>query len=135
MRDLASARQDVRLIAVSHSDKEATGTWLKSLDFPGSGNVEVIVDDERESYAAWGLGVSSFWHVLNPWSLYSVYALGKKEGVWNRPTESGNRWQTSGSFAVDKEGVVQWARPSRTADDVPDFGEAAKALETVRARL
>jgi hypothetical protein len=88
----------------------------------------MIVDDERNMYADWGLGVSSFWHVLNPWSLYSVYTLGKQKGVWNRPTESGTRWQISGSFAVDAEGVVRWSRPSASADEVPDFGEALRAL-------
>jgi hypothetical protein len=38
----------------------------------------VIVDEEREVYAKWGLGISSFWHILNPWSMYSVYTLGKQ---------------------------------------------------------
>jgi hypothetical protein len=88
----------------------------------------VIVDADRELYAKWGLGTSSAWHVLNPWSIYSVYRLGKSEKIWNGPTESGNRWQTSGSFAVDREGVVKWARVARNADDIPDFNEALAAL-------
>jgi len=90
--------------------------------------VQVIVDTGRVIYAQWGLGVSSAWHVLNPWSMYSVYKLGKKEGIWNMPTESGNRWQTSGSFAVDTGGVVRWAKVARSADDIPDFKEALRAL-------
>lgn len=89
----------------------------------------VIVDDERQIYAQWGLGVSSFWHVLNPWSLLSVYRLGKQEGVYNRPTESGTRWQTSGSFAVDGKGKVTWSKPSASADEVPDFKDALNSLE------
>ncbi|PBP28746.1 hypothetical protein BUE80_DR000275, partial [Diplocarpon rosae] len=36
-------------------------------------------------------------------TLWEAYALGKREGIWNRPTESGSRWQTAGSFAVDGE--------------------------------
>lgn len=90
--------------------------------------MDTIVDDERTMYAEWGLGVSSFWHVLNPTSLFSVYKLGKQEGIWNRPTESGTRWQTSGSFAIDGDGIVRWSHPSESADDMLDFEAALKAL-------
>ena len=76
----------------------------------------------------WGLGLSSTWHTLNPWSLYSGYKLGKKDGIWSRPTESGSRWQTAGSFAVDESGIIRWERIAKTADDIPDFAEALKAL-------
>jgi hypothetical protein len=61
--------------------------------------------------------------------MWSVYKLGSQEKIWNRPTESGSRWQTSGAWAVDKEGVVKWGRVSKAADDVPDFEEAVKVLE------
>lgn len=88
----------------------------------------MVVDVERETYAQWGLGVSSAWHVLNPWSLYSVYRLGKQEKIWNKPTESGNRWQTSGSFAIDERGVVKWTKVASAADDVPNFKDALEAL-------
>lgn len=67
-------------------------------------------------------------HVLSPGGLYSVYKLGKEEGIWNRPTSSGSRWQTAGSWAVDKEGKVQWGGPSSRADEIPDFEEAVKAI-------
>jgi hypothetical protein len=90
--------------------------------------VQVVVDAERELYAQWGLGVSSAWHVLNPWSMYSLYKLGSTEKIWNKPTESGNRWQSAGSFAVDDKGAVRWTRAAKAADDIPDFNEALKAL-------
>ena len=95
----------------------------------GAGNVRVIIDPERELYAQWGLGVSSLWHVLSPWSMWSVYKLGKEEGIWNRPTESGSRWQMSGAFGVDKEGVVRWGGRAQQADWIPDFEEAVTVLE------
>lgn len=72
------------------------------------------------------------WHVLNPVSMWSVYKLGTSEGIWNRPTESGSRWQTSGTWAIDKEGSVRWGRVSRTADDVLDLGEGVKVLQEQR---
>ena len=48
---------------------------------------------------------------------------------WNRPTESGSRWQTSGSFAVDRNGVVKWGGAAVRADWIPDFEDAVKASE------
>jgi len=129
MRDVASRHLDIHFIAVSHSDAPSTGRWLASLPDPSkNSDVTILVDDERELYATWGLGVSSFWHVLSPWSLYSAYKLGKRDSIWNRPTESGTRWQTSGSFAVNGEGIVKWSRPSASADEVPDFEDALPSL-------
>lgn len=100
----------------------------------------MIVDHERELYNAWGLGVSSFWHVLNPWSMYAVLKLARAEGdekFTNRPTESGNRWQTSGSFGVDGEGILRWAKVAKGSDDIPDFEEGVQAVGNgqVRANL
>lgn len=61
--------------------------------------------------------------------MWSVYSLGKREGIWNRPTESGTRWQMAGSWAVDGEGVVRWGGVAKAADDVPDFKQAVVVLE------
>jgi hypothetical protein len=69
------------------------------------------------------------WHVLNPWSMWNLYKMGKSEGIWNRPTESGTRWQTSGSWAVDGKGVVRWGGVAKAADDVSDFGDSMNVLE------
>jgi len=126
LRKLAGKHPEVNFIAISHSDQAATDKWVIAVG--GEWDVSVMVDTERQLYAQWGLGMSSLWHVLNPWSLYSVYKLGKQEKIWNLPTESGNRWQTSGSFAVDKDGTVRWARVAQAADDIPDFKEALKTI-------
>lgn len=58
-----------------------------------------------------------------------MYKLGKEEGIWNRPTESGSRWQTAGNFAVDEKGTVVWGQASEKADEIPDFEVAVKAVE------
>lgn len=60
--------------------------------------------------------------------MYSVYTLGKKEGIWNRPTESGTRWQVSGNWALDGEGKVVWGGTAGQASDIPDFGEAIEKV-------
>lgn len=67
--------------------------------------------------------------MLSPGGLWSVWRLGRDEGIWNRPTESGSRWQRGGSWAVDGDGVVRWGGVSERADEVPSFLEAVEALK------
>ncbi|POR37119.1 Uncharacterized protein TPAR_02616 [Tolypocladium paradoxum] len=116
----------VHCIAVSHSSAEATERWVPQVG--GVWQTDIIVDEGRDLYAEWGLGLSSTWHVISPFALYSAYRLGADEGIWNRPTESGSRWQTSGAFAVDEDGTVRWEHVSSTAADLPNFGAALEAL-------
>lgn len=91
--------------------------------------MRVVVDESLEIYSAWGLGVSGYAHVLSPSSLFQVWKLGREQGIWNRPAESGSRWQTSGSFAVDDNGVLRWGKPASSADEIPDFEKAIAALD------
>lgn len=129
LRNVANKHKDVNFIAISHSDEPSTEKWVISVG--GEWNVKVIVDAKRELYLAWGLGVSSAWHVLSPWSMMSVYKLATAKGpekIVNRPTESGTRWQTSGSFAVGKDGIVTWVSVAKAADFIPDFAEALRSL-------
>lgn len=126
MREAAEKHLDVHFIAVSHSSQQHTTKWLADIGGTNPSNLEVEVDEQRELFAAWGLGVSSFWHVLNPRGLYEVYRLATQEGIANRPTESGFRFQTSGSWAVDEKGTVVWGKAADSADQIPDFEDAVK---------
>lgn len=129
MRALAPAYPKINFIAVSHSDQASTDRWLAALPDPSrnsQANLRIIVDAEREAYGAWGLGTSSFWHVLG--SLASASRLDKEDGIKVRDTESGSRWQTAGSFAVDGHGTVKWSRKDERADDMPDFKEGIDAV-------
>lgn len=63
-------------MAVSHSSAAATRKWLDMLG--GEWSVEVVVDEDRAIYAAWGLGLCSVWHVFNP----SSQAQAWKETGW-----------------------------------------------------
>ena len=129
LRKIAEARSDVHCIAVSHSDESATDKWLKAIG--GAGNVEVIVDHERKLYGQYGLGVSSAWHVLNPWSMSDVFKLAREQQIKNRPTESGTRWQTAGTFALDATGEVKYVQVAQQASDNGDFRKALKAVGTL----
>ena len=127
LRSYASSHPNITFVAVSHSDKASTSKWLEAVG--GAGKVQIVVDSERRLYGEWGLGISGFWHVLNPQGMWNVYKLGKEEGIWNRPTESGSRWQTSGTFAVDGTGIVRWGQAAPGADWIPDFEKAIMAVK------
>jgi hypothetical protein len=131
LRETARAHRSTTFLAVSHSSQSATETWLASLPQAGSepDNLRVVVDEEREVYRAWGLGVSNYGHVLSIGGLSAVWRLGREEGIWNRPTESGSRWQTAGWFGVDGGGVVRWGRKAEGSEEIPDFEEGARAVE------
>ncbi|OAR00347.1 hypothetical protein LLEC1_00311 [Akanthomyces lecanii] len=123
---LSHKQPKLHCIAVSHSSAETTEKWIPQVG--GAWSTDVVVDESRDLYAQWGLGLSSVWHMSGPLVLWSVYRLGADEGVWNRPTESGTRWQIGGAFAVDEGGVVRYAHIAKAANDLPDLEAAAQAV-------
>ncbi|KAI0802489.1 hypothetical protein GGR55DRAFT_683277 [Xylaria sp. FL0064] len=77
LRTLASKKQgSLRCIAVSHSSAAATRKWIDILG--GSWNVEVVIDEDRAIYAAWGLGLGNIWYMFNP----TTQVQGWKEKGW-----------------------------------------------------
>jgi len=141
---LSDAHRGLCCVAISHASQAVTDAWVAQVG--GAWETEVIVDEERDLYAAWGLGLSNTWHVYNPKALYSALSLGKNEGIWARATggstgaskegevsktsagPSGTVWQIGGAFAVDRAGVLKWAHVAKGMDDVPDFKEALQLL-------
>ncbi|KAI1432056.1 hypothetical protein GGR50DRAFT_676395 [Xylaria sp. CBS 124048] len=123
---LSTRHTDVNFVAVSHSSAEATERWVVNVG--GNWNVNVVIDEERDLYALFGLGISTTWHVLNPVALYNTLQLGKKENIWNRPTESGSRWQTSGAFSICENGLIRWRHIAARADDIPDWDLALQSV-------
>ncbi|KAI5359227.1 Putative alkyl hydroperoxide reductase subunit C/ Thiol specific antioxidant [Septoria linicola] len=130
LREAAKTHRDIDFVAVSHSGQDSTDKWVKSIPQYGSepSNLRLVVDDKKEAYAAYGLGISSWLHVLSPASMMNVFSLARKEGISNRPTESGTRWQTSGTYAIGEDGKVKWGGPASRADDVPDFEQIVQYL-------
>jgi hypothetical protein len=127
MRSLANRHTSIRFVAISHCTPQATKAWVNKVD--GAWNIEVIVDEGRELYALWGLGVSSYAHLLNPRNGFNQIMLGKNEGVWGQEVgEGGNRWQTGGAFAIDEKGVVKWGGPMKSVDEAIALEDACSAL-------
>jgi len=125
-RALADKHTDVRFIAVSHSNKEDTDEWVVSVG--GTGDVEIVVDSERSLYAKWGLGFSSYWANIGPVTFWKALKLGQEDMIYNRPTKSGYRWQTAGSFALDADGTVRWVHVSQNAPDVAELKDGIRAI-------
>lgn len=127
MRSLANRYTGIHFIAISHCTPEATQQWTKVLG--GAWNVDVVVDQTRELYAAWGLGISNWGHLLNPRNGYNQVMLGKTEGVWGQKVgEGGCRWQTGGAYAIDERGTVKWGGPMASVDEHVVLEDAVKAL-------
>ncbi|KIL88038.1 hypothetical protein FAVG1_08921 [Fusarium avenaceum] len=156
LRTMANRYGDaLTCIAVSHASEQATHKWITLLG--GAWSVRVIVDEERALYAAWGLGTSSMWYVLNPTTQVQSWkekgwlgekvagAIQGKEPVKKQPnttvsavgedeeddgplTTMGNKWQEAGAFAVDGTGTVIWGGKAARADDVMELEDGARIL-------
>ncbi|KAF1915041.1 hypothetical protein BDU57DRAFT_517817 [Ampelomyces quisqualis] len=127
MRSLANRHTSIHFVAVSHCTPQATKEWVGKVG--GAWNVHVVVDQSRDLYALWGLGVSNWGHLLNPRNGYNQVLLGKNEGVWGQQVgEGGCRWQTGGAYAVDERGFVKWGGPMKSVDEAINFEEACNAL-------
>ncbi|KAK6544421.1 hypothetical protein TWF694_001116 [Orbilia ellipsospora] len=126
-RALSDSHPEIHFIAISHSSQADTDEWVVSVG--GTGDVQIIYDPTRTLYAKWGLGFSSYWANIGPVTLWKALKLGQEELIYNRPTKSGYRWQTAGSFAIDgTDGSVRWAYVSQNAPDVADYRDGMRAL-------
>ena len=117
LRAAADGEPSIRWLAISHADERATSAWLTAVG--GSGAVEVISDPSRRSYAAWGLGQTNIGHFLGRRSLAAVAALART-GIRNRHP-SGTRWQSAGTFAVDRDGRIAYRHLPSHAGELPDL--------------
>ncbi|KAK0646519.1 hypothetical protein B0T16DRAFT_328915 [Cercophora newfieldiana] len=115
-----------------YSSSCGTAGILWVVDVGGEWEVEVLVDEDRRMYRAWGLGEAGAWHEFSPRVMVNAYKLGRDEGIWGTEEQSGSRWQVGGCFGVDTGGWVRWVKTESAADDVPDFEEALKALKRTK---
>ncbi|KAK9419402.1 hypothetical protein SUNI508_07377 [Seiridium unicorne] len=99
LRAIANRHQasGLKCIAVSHSSPEATRKWIDLLG--GSWNIEVVIDEDRAIYAAWGLGLGSVWYMFNPTTQKEAW----KEKGWLGEKVAGAITRT-GSFGKQLNG-------------------------------
>jgi alkyl-hydroperoxide reductase/thiol specific antioxidant family protein len=126
LREAADRQSEIDWTAVSHAPAAATERWFAAIGDMGS--VRVLLDPERLTYAAWGLGRSSLGHFMGRRSLGQVTRLAR-QGIRNRHPD-GTRWQRAGTFAIDADGVVRWRHLPEHAGDLPDLAAAAAAATT-----
>jgi AhpC/TSA family len=124
LREQAAAAPEHEWIAVSHAPRAATDRWCESLGGPG--DVRLLSDPSRHTYAAWGLGQTTLGHFLGRRSLQGVVAL-QRNGIRNTHP-NGTRWQSAGTFALDGDAVVRWRHLPTHAGDLPDLRVALLAL-------
>jgi hypothetical protein len=123
LRDGAARAPGLQWVAISHAPAPDTERWLLAVG--GAGNVTVASDPSRRSYAEWGLGRTQLAHFLGRRSLGAVAQLAR-EGVRNRHPD-GTRWQSAGTFALDRSAVVRWRSVPAHAGDLPDLDAALRA--------
>lgn len=157
LRTIASKHSNnITCIAVSHSSQEATKKWLDLLG--GAWNVQIVIDEDRSVYAAWGLGLGSVWYVLNPQTQVQAWkekgwladqvatAVKRTDGRGHSPKPSyqasgtgvidgegpmtvmGNKWQTAGAWAVNGQGQIVWGGKATKMDDPMDLDAGLAAL-------
>lgn len=113
LRELAIKNQGaLACVAVSHSSREATRKWVDLLG--GAWNVEVVVDEERAVYAAWGLGLGNVWYMFNP----TTQIQGWKEKGW-LGVRVANSVQRAGSL------TQQQPQPQQQGANAAGVGAAA----------
>jgi peroxiredoxin len=88
-----------------------------------------LADPQRDTYRAFGLKRGSLWEVVGP----PVYAPGLRAAARGHYVERaiGDVMQLPGTFIIDREGIVRWAKVARHAADHPSVGEIVSALETM----
>lgn len=87
LRSAARENPDIDCVAVFHSSQSSIDKWLDAVG--GAGPLKIIIDADRKTYAQWGLGVSSFSHVLSPVHYGASTSLGKKRGSGTAPPKVG----------------------------------------------
>jgi hypothetical protein len=124
LRTAATSTPETRWIAISHAPAAETERWCEAIG--GAGAVLLASDPSRHAYAEWGLGRTDLGHFMGRQSLSAVAGLAR-EGIRNRHP-SGTRWQSAGTFALDREHVVRWRHVPVHAGELPDLEDALASL-------
>lgn len=113
---------NTNIVAVSFGTPYWANAWLEETQAP----FPIWLDVEKQSYELYGMTSSALraWGVRNLW--YYAQAIAKGEQL---KEHRGDTSQMGGNFIVDKDGIVQFAYPSKNPTDRP---EISQLLDTLR---
>lgn len=89
-----------------------------------------LADPQRESYQAFGLKRGSVWEVMGPATVPRGLQAAAKGHFIERPI--GDVMQLPGTFIIDRDGIVRYARYARHSADHPPVQEIVVALNELR---
>ena len=114
-----------RIVAVTQGDAQQAQALCDRFDAP----FPCLADPQRKSYATFGMKRGSFLQVLGP----TVLARGLQAASKGHFVEKvvGDAFQLPGTFIIDQEGVVRYARYARHAADHPSTAELIEALRAL----
>jgi peroxiredoxin len=116
----------INLVAVgigTPQDADGFASWLR-LPFPVLGQPDTSV------HSAWGLGRSNAGAMFDADLVKAGFRALQSGSMQGRPT--GDSRQLPGTFLVDRDGIVRWARPGRHPGDHPSIEELLAAVDGVR---
>jgi peroxiredoxin len=86
----------------------------------------VLVDDDRRTYRAYGLGRGSVWKVWGPKIWWAYAKLIRRGRRFRRPSE--DTLQLGGDFVVGRDGRIAYAFYSDDPDDRPPVDDLVAAV-------
>ena len=88
--------------------------------------LEVLVDEDRVAYTAFGLGRGPWWRVWGPGTWKAYGELMRRGRRFRRPTE--DTLQLGGDFVIGRDGRVTYAYRSEHPADRPPVDELIAAV-------
>jgi peroxiredoxin len=122
VRDRLDQFGDAAVAVVAFSAPEYVEVYQRDRLAP----ITVLVDEDRATYRAYGLGRGSAWKVWGP-KMWWSYAqrLGRGQSI-HRPTE--DTLQMGGDFVIGRDGRVAFAFRSEDPDDRPSVDALLDAV-------
>jgi len=105
------------LTAIGQGSREETATFVEELDIP----FPVLADPQRRAYDTYGAIRGSSSSFLSPTTVRSAVSAvlhGMRPG-----RVVGDARQLGGTFIIDPEGIIRYAKPSQRAGDHPTTDE------------
>jgi peroxiredoxin len=110
------------VVAVTQGDAQQAQALCARFDVP----FPCLADPQRAGYKAFELKRGNAWEVMGPPVLAPGLRAASKGHFVERPV--GDVMQLPGTFIIDREGIVRYARYARHAADHPSVGEIVAAL-------